>query len=79
MKIIVKSKEKGDGTFAVELVTQEGTIQLGDYTKSSTGEISTCYGWNMTSFVAKLIGVESIRLLHLVNKGDVFVDIVVYD
>lgn len=79
MKIILKSKEKGDGTFAVELVTQEGIIQLGDYTKSPAGEISTCCGWNMTSFVAKLIGVESARLLHLVDKGDVFVDIIVHD
>ena len=79
MKITLKSKEKGDGTFAVELVTQEGTIQLGDYNKSSTGEISTCYGWNMTSFVAKLIGVEPIKLLHLVDKGDVFVDIDVHN
>lgn len=75
MKIALKSKEKGDGTFAVELVTQEGTIQLGDYAKSSTGDIGTCYGWNMTSFVAKLIGVEPVKLLHLVDKGDVFVDI----
>lgn len=79
MRIVLKSKEKGDGTFAVELVSQEGTIQLGDYTKSSTGEISTCYGWNLTSFVAKLIGVESVRLLHLVDKGDVFVDIVIHN
>ena len=79
MQFTLKSKEKGDGTFAVELTTQEGTIKLGDYTKSSTGEISTCYGWNMTSFVAKLIGVESVRLLHLVDKGDVFVDIVVHN
>lgn len=79
MKITLKSKEKGDGTFTVELVTQEGTIQLGDYTKSSTGEISTCHGWNITSFIAKLIGIEQIRLLHLVDKGDVFVDIHVND
>ncbi len=79
MRITLKSKEKGDGTFALELATQEGIIQLGDYTKSSTGKISTCYGWNMISFVAKLIGVESVRLLHLVDKGDVFVDIVVHN
>lgn len=79
MRIIIKSKEKGDGTFAVELVTKEGIIQLGDYTKSPAGKINTCCGWNMTSFVAKLIGVESDRLLHLVDKGDVFVDVIVHN
>jgi len=75
MKITLKSKEKGDGIFSIELVVQGDTMQLGAYTKSSTGEISTCYGWNMTPFVAKLVGIEQAKLLQLVDEGDVIVDV----
>jgi hypothetical protein len=75
MKITLKSKEKGDGFFAVRLVTTEETIQLGDYIKSSTGKIRICNGWNMTSFVAKLIGISPAKLLHLVDEGNVTVDV----
>lgn len=75
MKITLKSKEKGDGFFAVRLVTPEETIQLGDYIKSSTGKIRICNGWNMTSFVAKLIGINPAKLLHLVDEGNVTVDV----
>ena len=75
MKITLKSKEKGDGFFAVRLVTPEETIQLGDYIKSSTGKIRICNGWNMTSFVAKLIGISPAKLIHLVDVGDVTVDV----
>ena len=75
MKITLKSKAKGDGFFVVKLVTPEETIQLGDYIKSSTGKIRSCNGWNMTSFVAKLIGVSPVKLLRLVDEGDVTVDV----
>ena len=75
MKITLKSKDKGDGFFVVKLVTPEETIQLGDYIKSSTGKIRSCNGWNMTSFVAKLIGISPVKLLHLVDEGDVTVDV----
>lgn len=75
MQFTLKSKEKGDGFFAVRLVTPEETIQLGDYIKSSTGKIRICNGWNMTSFVAKLIGIKPAKLLHLVDEGDVIVDV----
>ena len=75
MQVTLKSEEKGDGIFSVNLVTPEETILLGDYTKSSTGEISNCYGWSMTPFVAKLIGIEPVKLLQLVDKGDVIVDV----
>lgn len=75
MKITLKSKEKGDGFFAVRLVTPEETLQLGDYIKSSTGKIRICNGWNMTSFVAKLIGITPGKLLSRVDEGDVIVDV----
>jgi hypothetical protein len=75
MKITLKSKAKGDGFFAVRLVTPEETIQLGDYIKSSTGKIRICNGWNLTSFVAKLIGINPIKLLRRVDEGDVIVDV----
>lgn len=75
MQLTLKSKEKGDGIFSIELVVQEDTMQLGAYTKSSTGKISTCYGWNMTPFVAKLVGIEQAKLLQLVDEGDVIVDV----
>ena len=75
MQFTLKSKEKGDGFFAVRLVTPEETIQLGDYIKSSTGKIRICNGWNMTSFVAKLIGINQAKLLYLVDEGNVTVDV----
>ena len=75
MQFTLKSKAKGDGFFVVKLVTPEETIQLGDYIKSSTGKIRSCNGWNMTSFVAKLIGVSPVKLLRLVDEGDVNVDV----
>jgi hypothetical protein len=76
MQFTLKSKEKGDGFFAVRLVTPEETIQLGDYIKSSsTGQIRICNGWSMTSFVAKLIGISPAKLLHLVDEGNVTVDV----
>jgi hypothetical protein len=75
MNITLKSKAKGDGFFAVRLVTPEETIQLGDYIKSSTGKIRICNGWNMTSFVAKLIGINPVKLLRLVDEGNVTVDV----
>lgn len=75
MNITLKSKAKGDGFFMVKLVTPEETIQLGDYIKSSTGKIRSCNGWNMTSFVAKLIGINPVKLLRLVDEGDVIVDV----
>lgn len=75
MNITLKSKAKGDGFFAVKLVTPEETIQLGDYIKSSTGKIRICNGWNMTSFVAKLIGITPGKLLRRVDEGNVTVDV----
>lgn len=75
MNITLKSKENGDGIFSIELVTQEGNIQLGAYTKSSDGEINTCHGWNMTPFVSKLLGISLDKLLRLVDEGDVIVDV----